>query len=356
MLKDSIDFSQIKSVLVIKLRHHGDVLLTTPVFQALKDAHPHLTVDALVYMDTSPMLTLNPFIDGVHTIDRGWKKQGLWHQLKNEYSLLKTLLNRQYDLVITLTEHHRGAVLSRLLRPSFAVAPRGRKGNFFQNSFTHLFPLLKGNSRHTVEMHLDALRRIGLPITPLPLHFTPGDTADTAMHALLADHGLKTRPFLVFHPTSRWSFKTWDVQKTAQFIHHLHLDHYPIVVTAAPDKQEMGFVQELENLCPGHFINLAGKLSLKELGSLIHKAKLFVGFDSVPAHLAAAMQTPSVVLFGPSGENEWHPWLSPHRLITDPRSCRPCGQAGCGNSWKSDCLTQISIPHVVQEVANLWHA
>ncbi len=356
MLKDAIDFHKINSVLIVKLRHHGDVLLTSPVFQVLKENFPHLQLDALVYLDTAPMLTLNPYIDQIHTIDRNWKKQGLVFQLKSEYHLMKTLLSRQYDLIITLTEHHRGAVLARFLRPTLSVAPKGRKGAFFQKSFTHLFPVLKGNSRHTVEMHLDALRRLGLTITPPPLRFVPGKEAYDNVDRYLAEHGLKENSFLLFHPTSRWSFKTWNVDQTSQLIQHLNLDNYPIVITAAPDKQELAFVSQLEEQCPGQFINMAGKLSLKELGGMIDRSRLFIGFDSVPAHISAAMQTPAIVLFGPSGEHEWHPWQSPHRLLVSPISCRPCGQAGCGNGWQSDCLRQISILQVIQEVKTLWHA
>jgi heptosyltransferase-3 len=355
MLKDLLDFNQLKSVLIIKLRHHGDVLLTTPVFDALKQAYPHLLLDALVYLDTAPMLTLNPNIDQIHTIDRNWKRQGIRHQLRQEYRLFQTLYNRRYDLIIHLTEHHRGAILSRLLCPTYSIAPKGRKGRLFQHSFTHLFPLLKGNSRHTVDMHLDALRRLGLSLTPPPLTFIPGHEAEQKVSHLLTEHSLTDQLFLVFHPTSRWSFKTWDVAKAAELIQYLHHHHYPIVVTGAPDKSEHQFIDTLQSLCPGQFINLAGQLSLKELGALIAKAHVFLGFDSVPAHLAAAMQTPAVVLFGPSGEHEWHPWQVNHRLITAPLACRPCGQAGCGNSWKSDCLNQISAAQVASEVSSLWH-
>jgi len=76
MLKDAVLLQQVRRVLVIKLRHHGDVLLSSPVFSVLKNHGPHLEIDALVYADTAPMLELHPAISMVHSVDRDWKRQG----------------------------------------------------------------------------------------------------------------------------------------------------------------------------------------------------------------------------------------------------------------------------------------
>ena len=73
MVRDAINLKQIQRVLVTKLRHHGDVLLTSPVFQVLKNHAPHLEIDALVYAETVPMLTLHPAITNIYSIDRAWR-------------------------------------------------------------------------------------------------------------------------------------------------------------------------------------------------------------------------------------------------------------------------------------------
>ncbi|MEN6585836.1 MAG: putative lipopolysaccharide heptosyltransferase III, partial [Sulfuricella sp.] len=122
MLKDAIDLFGLRRVLVIKLRHHGDVLLTSPVFSVLKKHAPHLEVDALVYRDTADMLNLHPAISEVHTIDRNWKKQGLLRQASAEARLLSRLWRRHYDLIVHLTEHNRGAWLTRVLGVKHSVA------------------------------------------------------------------------------------------------------------------------------------------------------------------------------------------------------------------------------------------
>ena len=127
MLADAIPFHQLTRVLVIKLRHHGDVLLTSPVFSALKQAAPACEIDALVYADTAPMLEGHPDIARIHQIDRGWKRLGPLAQLRAEAGLLSALRSRRYDLVVHLTGHPRGAWLARLTGARWAVAPRRRR-------------------------------------------------------------------------------------------------------------------------------------------------------------------------------------------------------------------------------------
>ena len=97
---------------------------------------------------------------------------------------------------------------------------------------------------------------------------------------------------------------------------------------------------------PSMLADLAGQLSIKELGALTARAKLFIGVDSMPMHLAAAMGTPTLALFGPSGEIEWGPWNVERRVVTTTHSCRPCGQDGCGGGKVSECLTFLPLDPV----------
>lgn len=187
MVPDAIDLTQVHRALVIKLRHHGDVLLTSPVFQVLKNHAPHIEIDALVYHDTREMLTGHPAIANVFTIDREWKHMGPLTQATHEMGLYRLLRARKYDLVIHLTEHPRGAWLTRLLHPKYSVAQRaqgineGRDSRWWKNSFTHTFPSPRATFRHTVESNLDALRRLGIYPSPAEkrLVLIPGEAAET---------------------------------------------------------------------------------------------------------------------------------------------------------------------------------
>jgi heptosyltransferase-3 len=102
-------------------------------------------------------------------------------------------------------------------------------------------------------------------------------------------------------------------------------------------------------------LDLSGQLTLKELAALAARARLFVGVDSAPMHIAAAMGTPTIGIFGPSGDREWGPWGEGHRVVASlNHPCRPCGRAGCDDSKVSDCLTTCRWRRCSQPARSCW--
>lgn len=356
MLTDAIDFSQIHRVLLVKLRHHGDVLLTSPLFTVLKNHAPHLILDALIYQETAPMLAGHPAINEIHCIDRAWKKAGWLRQFRLEAGLLRALRRRHYDLIIHLSEHPRGAWIARLSGAPYAVARAlPARSRWWRNSFTHFFPWARGNTRHTVEIHLDALRRLGLQANfeERGLVFVPGAEAQDHIDAILRAEGIAAKTFIHIHPTSRWLFKCWSEEKMTALIAQLQAQGYAVVVSCAPDPQELAMLSRIVQPLAVAPLNLGGKLNLKQLGALSARARLFIGVDSAPMHIASAMQTPVLALFGPSGDKEWGPWMVKHETITSKHSCRPCGQDGCGGGKISECLTTLPIERVLAAAIRL---
>lgn len=351
---DAIDTSLVRRVLVIKLRHHGDVLLASPVFTVLRRALPDAEIDALVYRETAPLLEGHPGIARLHTIDREWKRRGVWPQLSAETGLLRALGSRRFDLLVHLTEHPRGAWLTRLLRPRYAVARELPHAHWlWRSSFTHYYRLPRARPRHTVECNLDALRRLGLQPGSgergLVLALEERDTARAK--ALLAENGLEARGFIQLHPGSRWLFKSWTAEGYATLIDAIVADGRRVVVTGAPDQRERRLVAAiLALLTPGvraQVADLSGALTLRELAALTREARAFVGVDSAPMHIAAAVHTPVVALFGPSGEVEWGPWQVAQRIVASPEHpCRPCGNDGCGGGKLSECLSTLPVERV----------
>jgi heptosyltransferase-3 len=106
-------------ILVIKLRHHGDMLLITPVIQTLRQRYPDAKIDVLLYEETRDMLAANTDIHRIYGIDRKWKKQGQRHLIAMEWGLLRTLRKQHYDLVLNLADQWRSAIVTR-----FTGAPR----------------------------------------------------------------------------------------------------------------------------------------------------------------------------------------------------------------------------------------
>ena len=347
MVPDAINLASVQRALVVKLRHHGDVLLSSPVFQVLKNRAPHIEVDALVYSDTREMLEGHPAITRLHLVDRAWKRAGLVSQARHEGTLLKALNERRYQLLVHLTDHWRGAWLAQGLRPRWSVAPM-RASRLWDWSFSHRYPFPRGTPRHTVELNLDALRRLGVypDEDEKRLVMVPGPEATGRVDQLLAGHGIATRGFIHVHPTSRWLFKAWPEGANAELLRRLAKDGHRVVVTGAPDAREKSIVGRILAGAGGAVTDLSGQLTLREMGALAGRARLFFGVDSAPMHIAAAMGTPVVVLFGPSDERVWGPWKVPHRVVTTAYTCRPCNNDGCGGGKVSECLTQLPVDRV----------
>ena len=358
MLKDAVPLREIARALVVMLRHHGDVLLASPVLSVLQGHAPKIEVDALVYDDTATMLEGHPALTHLHLVGRNWKKAGFLSRFSLEKQLYGALRARRYDLLVHLTEQPRGAWLARARGARVSIAPvvPGR-GAFWAQSFTHLYPLARNGRRHKVEANLDALRRIGVQpeMEERRVRFVPGAAAEARVTALLAAEGLPERGYIQIHPASRWSFKCWPAERNAELIDRLSASHR-VVLTAAPDAGEMALVEQIVARTATKPLVLAGKLQIKELGALTARARLFIGVDSMPMHLAAAMGTPTVALFGPSGEDEWRPWRVRHRVVTSSHRCRPCGNDGCGGGKVSECLTTLGVDEVYAAAQQLLAA
>lgn len=346
------DLTGVKKVLVIKLRHHGDVLLTSPVFSNLQAAIPQAEIHAMVYKDTVPMLEGHPAIQKFLSYDRGWKKLGFFGKLKKELALLMQVRQEKYDLVINLTEGDRGAIAAFVSGAKICVGldPEGKGFKGKRKVYSHIVKNCK-TPRHTVEKNLDALRRIGIFPTPeeRDVFFAIPEESRKRVQELVS------QGYFLLHPVSRWKFKCWPPSLVAKLILELHKRGEKIVITASPDRAELQMIEEILKLAPEvPVVNLAGKTSLKDLGALIDMSRCLVCVDSVPLHMSSALKTPTVVLFGPTSEINWGPWQNQNaRVVTQSLPCRPCFMDGCGGSKVSDCLHTLSVGKVLSAIDSL---
>ena len=309
------DLIGMKKILVIKLRQLGDVLLASPVFHVLRKRFPKAELHAYVYQESFDML--DGQVDQLIGYDRKWKQLGFFKKMAQEVELWRKIKNEEYDLVINLTEGDRGALAAKVSRAPIRVGQKP-KGKWQKKLYTHVVkdcPSL----RHTVERNLDALRRIGI---------FPSEN-ERILTMQVSEETLVDEPFVLVHPSSRWRFKCWPEDKMRELTKRLIKMGKRVVFTSGPDRVETEMVGRIVKGLD--VINLSGKISLKQLGALIRDCELLVCVDSVAFHMASALKSKVVGIFGPTSEVTWGPWQNPSaRIVTKNMSCRPCYLDGCG--------------------------
>jgi heptosyltransferase-3 len=332
-----------KRILVIKLKQPGDVLVSTPVIGALKAAWPESHLTYLVPKGTEDMVSGHPGLDGLLVVDR---RSQTWGQA---LGFIRDLRRQRFDLVIELSGGDRGAFYALLSGAPERLGFAHPRQPFWQRrvAFTRLLPR-PPVKMHLVDQNLAAVRALGLePVNPR-LQFFWDAAVEQKVQDLLASLGLAEKSFVVMHPGAGWRFKCWTPEGYARVIEFFE-DQWdlPVVLTGTRAAHEQELLAAVRKECRAAPIDLTGRLSLKELGALISKARLFFGMDSAPMHLAAAVNTPAVALFGPSGVFNWGPWGEGHLVIKKAWDCLPCGRDGCEGSKVSRCLTEMTVAEVL---------
>lgn len=316
-----MSLAQPKRILIIKLRHHGDVLLATPVADALKKHFPDCETDMLVYEETADMVRGNAQISQVFTIDRRWKKQGLAAQLRHETDLFKRLKARGYDWAFNLSDQWRGGFIAKFCATAAcALEPAKRAGALWRWLHDFTRPEL-GSDVHMVRNHLNVLAPLLSEAQTAGARVVMGigGSARSSMREKLEAQGWRGEPYVLMHPGSRWFFKCWENGRYAA-VAQLLLNHgVNVVFTGAPNEAEQEVLADITGRLktPAHakVWNLGGQLNLRELAAAIDGAQLFIGVDSVPMHMAAALDRPQVALFGASWVSRWRPYSEQAEVV-----------------------------------------
>jgi len=336
-----------KRILVIKLKQPGDVLVSTPVLQTLKEAWPEAEVSYLVPQGTEEMLADHPQLNELFVLDR---RQG---SFREGWRLIRELRRRRFDLALELSGGDRGAFFTLMSGAKERVGFDRPRQPFWQRYglFTRLLPRPPVRM-HMVEQNLEAVKALGITPHHPQLRFFWNDAVEAKVLARLTENDLTPGNYVVMHPGAGWRFKCWTPPGYARVIETLMDDwHLPVVLTGSRAPHEAELLQEILGDCRSRPLNLAGELNLKELGALIARARFFFGMDSAPMHLAAAVDTPAAALFGPSGIFNWGPWGEGHLVIKKDWECVPCGQDGCEGSKVSRCLAELSPEDVLERLA-----
>ncbi|MBA0218983.1 lipopolysaccharide core heptosyltransferase RfaQ [Pectobacterium brasiliense] len=293
-------------ILVVKLRYHGDMLLTTPLISTLKANYPDAKIDVLLYQDTMPILSANPEIHQLYGLKR--KTGTLLEKIRNFQGIRLELKQNNYDLIVNLADQWPIALLVKSLGCHSIALDRGNnlKGKMWRSFFSTCVPPM---GAHIVEQNRSVLSSLDLQPTTQKDRMSLYYREEDADRMFSLSPQLREQAYIVIQPTARQSFKCWDNDKFATVIDDLKVRGIEVVLTCGPSQDDLHVVQDIYALCKHKpNITFAGKTSFLELAALIDRAKLYLGVDSAPMHMAAALDTPVVCLFGPTDHKKWRPW------------------------------------------------
>lgn len=334
-----IDHKSIKRILIINLAFIGDVLLSTPVARALRQKYPDARIDMLVIPLAAPVARGNPYVDDVLEYD----KRGKHKNTRELWRLIRQLRTRRYDLAVATNFALRGALLAWASGIRYRAGYDAQHAGFF---LTHTASPLRPVLRHEAENHLDVLEPLGIHTddTSLALRIYPQDEA--SLHNKVNRD--KTKPLVLICPVGSYRQKSWTTDGFAEFIRAIapSADCYLIGSTA-----EAAQLAEI-NAASGNLAGmLPGTLTLGELAAFLAEAKLLVTVDTGPMHIANAVGTPVVALFGPTDPAKWGP-RGPKDIILEKQvECRPCwGRTPCSDYR---CLNTLGAGEVVAAVRTL---
>jgi lipopolysaccharide heptosyltransferase II len=324
-----------QKILVIKQRGIGDVILATPVLENLRRAFPRAQIDFLTEKMCAPVVAGHPALNEVLVLDRKEAGAGL--------RLIQQVRRRRYDAVLDLFGNPRTALLTRLSGAPLRAGFRFRVRQYAYN--VKVEP--RGDRVHEVEFNLDALRALQIPIVTRKLFVAVDAESESFAAQFWHTNGLENRLVIGMNASGGWYTKRWPLEAFAQLGARLQRELNAVVLLLwGPGEYEE--VKTLAQMMHAPSL-LAPATSLKQLAALLSRLTLLVANDSGPLHLAAAMGTHVVGIYGPTRPDLQGPWSESHEIVT--KTGLPC--LGCSGLIckivTHDCMKKL-------EVAAVWDA
>lgn len=338
------DWTDVRRVLVVRLRSIGDTVLSTPALYALRRFLPDARIDVLLEDWVAPVLDGFNDVDNILTIERG-------ATAISRARLARELRATRYDVAFNL---HGGTTATLLTRATGARHRVGFADYQYARLHNHTAPspieLWGRTNLHSVEQQLSLLGWTGVPVSDRPpTRLMVTSDAAASIETRLRAAGLnQATPIALVHPAAAFETKRWDVRNFARVTEYLHARSLNCVAVAAPS--EAGIVNDLvrESVAP---VTALTELSLQEVTALAARSRLFVGNDSGIAHIAAAVGAPSVVIFGSSNITHWRPWANaPAEVVREELACQPCPGYTCAEFDQPECIRRVAVERVVAAI------
>ena len=334
-----VDFNP-RRILVVKLDHLGDMLLATPVFSNLRSAYPHAKIHALVGRIGAHVLQNHSDVNKIIRYDaRFFCRSGRPMQLRYASRLFRSLRLNKYDLLIEL----RGdwlTVLFALLKSTlyrFDLASLQTENKLGIFAFT---------GPHEIDRNLDVLRSARIP-TP---HNAPAFRTSLADQQWIDEFLSRAkiandRPLIAIHPGSPVKLKRWRTERFAAVADWLVANRGAQILFVGVES-EASVVASVQKYMRRESTSVAGKTNLSRLAGILGRCELFIGNDSGPMHLAAAVGTQTIGLYGPGNPGRFGPLGAHSHTIRRMPNCPPCLDTSCKFGGEG-CMKEINVPVVI---------
>lgn len=324
----------------MRLRSIGDTVLSTPSLIALRRFLPEARIDILLEDWVAPVLEGFDAVDNVLTVAK---------DAKSRLKIARQIRRNKYDAVFNL---HGGTTSTFFVRASGAKHRVGFANYRYSFLYNHLLssPLDFWNQEftHSAEQQLALLGFVGVPVEDKPkslLKITK--SAESAINEKLAksEIPIPNSQIALIHPVAAFDTKRWATENFARVAEFLNEKGFQTVAVAT--KKEREVLENLKQISTVPILTF-DDLTLPEITALALRAKIFIGNDSGVAHIAAAVQTPSVVIFGSSNINHWRPWTNaPNEIVYEKMPCQPCAGYFCKEFGEPKCILSVRAESVI---------
>lgn len=343
-------------ILIVKLDHFGDVLLATPAIRALRQAHPETPIDVLIARGSAAALEGNDAVTRIlHYESRRYRRGG--ESKSGEpggYGAMRAIARDGYTTIVEL----RGDGWTLLL--PFLTGARRRVDRGSVRIRNWLARRLTSAERtrghiHEVETNLEIVSPLLGGAAPDParteVHVSP--FARDSLTRKLTSAGVDLNAtWICIHPAASWKPRAWRPERFAAIADWLQ-DHYHSQVLFVGSSEEKDVEASVRARVKGRrAFWLAGALTWQELAALLERSRLFIGNDSGPAHLAAAVGAPTLALFGATDHRRFRPWSERTVVLHHPVHCWPCRQTVCLYP-ENPCVNRIEIDEVEEQVRRI---
>ena len=337
-------------VLFIRLRNLGEAVLDTANLRALKHARPDLEITTLVEAIYTDLYEGDPDLKAMPLTRNLLEKRS---SLRARLNIIREIRRKKFSAVINL---HGGPTSAQL---TFSSGAKYRVGAaHFRNGYAYNFripaaeEILGKTNLHTVESQFGWFKYLGLPNEkPEASQLFVAPKFRVAAHEKLQKVGIDfSQKYAVLAPTNEFYTKRWMAERYAAIAEKLIAQGFQIVLTGAPTAEQLAQVESVQSATSQPLAALTD-LRIGELLAVIEGAKLFVGNDSGPAHMAAAVKTPLVVLFGPASSERWRPWSDGKtELVQNYFACNPCAMYTCTAFAEPECIRSITVEQVMTAI------